>query len=66
MGEKGRDRENDGERKRLGRESTQTGLGLKSIALHDDGKRGSQCGSDRGREMRRNFLNENKRFFILT
>lgn len=37
MGEKGRDRENDGERKRLGRESTQTGLVLKSIALHDDG-----------------------------
>lgn len=66
MGEKGRYRENDGERERLGRESAQTGLGLKSIALHDDGQEKEEASKkviEEEQMGRIQFLNGNRIFF---
>lgn len=44
MGEKERERENDGEKQCLGKESAQTGLGLKSITLLDDAQEKDETG----------------------
>lgn len=62
MGEKGRYRENDGERERLGRESAQTGLGLKSIALHDDGQEKVEANEKVTEEETITYLNEQRIF----